>query len=64
MENQTSTEPTMIFYIAYAFIALTTAIVVYDDTAFNRRIELIASAVTGATWPLLFTVKIISKILN
>jgi hypothetical protein len=54
----------MIFYIAYAFIALTTAIVVYDDTAFNRRIELIASAVTGATWPLLFTVKIISKILH
>ena len=54
----------MIFYIAYAFIALATTVAVYDDTAFNRRNELIASAVTGAWWPLLFTVKIIYKILK
>ena len=59
-----STEPIMIFYIAYAFIALATAIVIYGDDPFNRRNELIASAISGAAWPLLFTVKIISKILN
>ena len=59
-----STEPTMIFYIAYAFIALATAIAVFEDTPFNRRNELIASAITGAMWPLLFTVKVISKILK
>jgi hypothetical protein len=58
------TEPTMLFYIAYAFIALATAIVVHDDTPFNRRNELIASAIAGTAWPLLFTVKIISKILH
>jgi hypothetical protein len=54
----------MIFYIAYAFIALATAIAVFEDTPFNRRNELIASAITGAMWPLLFTVKVISKILK
>ena len=59
-----STEPIMIFYIAaYAFIALATTIAVYDFTAPSRN-ELIASAITGAAWPLLFTVKIISKILK
>jgi hypothetical protein len=54
----------MIFYIAYAFVALATAIVVHDDTPFNRRNELIASAIAGTAWPLLFTVKVISKILK
>ena len=53
----------MIFYIAYAFVALATAIAIYDVTAPSRN-ELIASAITGASWPLLFTVKIISKILK
>jgi hypothetical protein len=54
----------MLFYIAYALIALATAIVVHEDTPSNRRNVLIASAILGATWPLLFTVKIISKILK
>ena len=58
-----STEPTMLFYIAYAFIALATTIAVYDVTA-PSLIELIASAITGAAWPLLFTVKIIVKTLR
>ena len=53
----------MLFYIAYAFIALATAIAVYDGTAPSRN-ELIASAIAGAAWPLLFTVRIIAKILN
>ena len=53
----------MIFYIAYAFIALATAIAVYDVTDHSRN-ELIASAATGAAWPLLFTVRIIAKILK
>jgi hypothetical protein len=53
----------MIFYIAYAFVALATTVAVYDGTAPSRN-ELIASAVTGAWWPLLFTVKIIYKILK
>jgi len=54
----------MIFYIAYAFIALATAIAVFEDTPSNRRNELIASAISGAAWPLLFTVRIIAKILK
>ena len=54
----------MLFYIAaYAFVALATTVAVYDGTAPSRN-ELIASAITGAAWPLLFTVKIISKILK
>lgn len=55
----------MIFYIAaYAFIAVATAYVVYDGTTSNPRTERIASVIAGATWPLLFTVRIIGKILN
>ena len=54
----------MLFYIAYAFIAVATAYAVYDGTAPNPRAEQIASFIAGATWPLLFTVRIIGKILN
>jgi hypothetical protein len=55
----------MIFYIAaYAFVALATAIAIHDDFNPDRSRELIASAVAGALWPLLFTVRIIVKILG
>ena len=55
----------MLFYIAaYAFIALATTIAVHNDNNPNRSVELIASAIAGATWPLLFTVRIIVKILS
>ena len=54
----------MLFYIAYAFIALATAIVVYDDERYPRQAELIASAIAGAVWPLLLTVRVIAKLLN
>ena len=54
----------MIFYVAYAFIALATAIAVHNDNNSNRSAELIASVIAGAAWPLLFTVRIIVKVLN
>ena len=55
----------MLFYIAaYVFIAVATTIAVYDGTGSNPRAERIASVIVGATWPLLFTVRIIGKILN
>ena len=55
----------MLFYIAaYVFIAVATAYAVYDGTAPNPRAEQIASVIAGATWPLIFTVRIIGKILN
>ena len=53
----------MLFYIAYAFISLATAIAVYDGGRYSRN-ELIASAITGAAWPLLLTVRVITKLLN
>jgi hypothetical protein len=54
----------MLFYIAYAFVALATTIVVYDPNSFPVRNELIASMFTGAVWPLLLTVRVIAKLLN
>ena len=55
----------MLFYIAaYAFVALATTIAVHNDDNPNRSAELIASVIAGALWPLLFTVRIIGKILN
>jgi hypothetical protein len=55
----------MLFYIAaYVFIALATTIAVYNDDNPRRGIELIASAIAGALWPLLFTVRIIVKTLR
>lgn len=57
----------MLFYIAYAFISLATAIAVYDDDRHLNQVprnELIASAIAGAAWPLLLTVRVIAKLLN
>ena len=54
----------MLFYIAYAFIALATTVAVYKKDDSNPNGELIASVIAGAAWPLLFTVRVISKILN
>ena len=54
----------MLFYIAYAFISLATAIAVYDGNDRYSRNELIASAITGAMWPLLLTVRVIAKLLK
>jgi hypothetical protein len=55
----------MIFYIAaYTFVAIATTIVVYDPNGFPVRNELIASMFTGAMWPLIFAVRIISKLIK
>ena len=55
----------MIFYIAaYAFIAIATAIAVYDDNSYPVRNKLIGSAVAGAMWPLVLTVQIIVKLVK
>ena len=54
----------MLFYIAYAFIALATTVAVYKKDDSNPTGELIASVVAGALWPLVFTTRIIGKILN
>ena len=55
----------MLFYIAaYAFIAVVTACAVYDGTTSDPRAEQIASIIAGAMWPLLFTVRVIGKILK
>jgi hypothetical protein len=52
----------MTFAIVYVFIAVCTSIAVvkapYDDS------EIIASGLAGLVWPLLFTVRIISKIFS
>jgi hypothetical protein len=54
----------MIFYLAYAFISLATAIAVSGSGAFHRSPGLIGYALIGASWPLLFTVRIIHKIID
>ena len=56
----------MALYItAYAFIAIATMIATYDgNSSFPHRNELIASAISGALWPLLITVRIIAKLIK
>ena len=54
----------MIFYIAaYAFVALATAIAIFDHDNYRVRFELFSSAAIGAMWPMLFAVRIITKLI-
>lgn len=50
----------MIYAIAYAFIAFSTAIAVIEKP-YNRN-EIIATAFVGTIWPLWLMVRIIQKI--
>ena len=53
----------MTFTIVYIFVAVATFIAVKSPNDYTVS-DLIASLITGAIWPLTFTVRIITKIFS
>ncbi len=55
----------MTFYIVgYIFISLCTAVAIIDANDARNTNEWIASIIVGFLWPMIFTIRIIRKILN
>jgi hypothetical protein len=61
---QTTPELMTFYIVGYIFISLCTAVAIIDANDARNTNEWIASIIVGFLWPMIFTIRIIRKILN